>query len=130
VTTIVDLRSESAHTRERERAEAESLGIQFVSVPLGGFSTPSSSPACRIFHAARRGSSAKSFCSLEFGEDRTGVFIASYRIAFEHWTLDRALEEMYDFGFHRFCHPSMEKFVRSLPERLQSDATLKAAFGN
>ena len=45
-------------------------------------------------------------------------------------TPDRALEEMYDFGFHRFCHPSMEKSVRSLPERLQSDATLKAAFGN
>ena len=130
VTTIVDLRSESAHTRERERAEAKSLGIHFVSIPLGGFSTPSSAQLAEFFTLLREGPPQRVFVHCEFGEDRTGVFIASYRIAFEHWTPDRALEEMHDFGFHRFWHPSMEKFVRSLPVRLQSDPTLKAALGN
>jgi len=31
------------------------------------------------------------------GDDRTGVFLAAYRMAFERWTPQRALQEMYFF---------------------------------
>lgn len=127
ITTIVDLRSESPHTRAEERQKAESLGMRFVSIPVGGFSTPTSTQLAGFFILLRDSPSAKTFVHCEFGEDRTGVFIASYRIAFDHWSVEQALSEMHAFGFHHFWHPSMATFVRRLPARLDSDPILKSA---
>jgi tyrosine-protein phosphatase SIW14 len=53
------------------------------------------------------------------GKDRTGVMCAAYRMAVEHWTLDEALAEMYDFGFYRGWR-SLHAYVESLPPRLSS----------
>jgi len=130
VTTIVDLREESANISTHERSEAESLGIRFVHIPVGGFSIPSSAQLADFFSLLRAVPPQTIFVHCEFGRDRTGVFIASYRIAFEHWSPDRALDEMLAFGFERFWHPSMATFVRNLPARLQSDATLKSALSS
>src|ERR1700739_3331039 len=95
ITTIVDLRRESPPLREQERLRAESLGMHFISIPLGGFSTPTSAQLAKFFSLLRETPVQKIFVHCEFGEDRTGVFIASYRIAFEHWTADQALSEMH-----------------------------------
>jgi protein tyrosine/serine phosphatase len=130
VTTIVDLRKESPHTRERERVQAEALGIHFISIPVGGFSTPSSAQLAEFFILLRGAPPQKIFVHCEFGEDRTGVFIAAYRIAFDRWSSDQALSEMHAFGFNRLWHPSMVSYVLTLPDRLRSDPTLKSALGN
>jgi len=127
ITTIVDLRSEAPSTRENERHLAESLGLRFVHIPVDGFSTPSSPQLAQFFSLFRETTPQTVFVHCEFGEDRTGVFIASYRIAIQHWTADQALREMYAFGFHNHWHPNMAGFVRQLPARLQSDPVLKAA---
>jgi protein tyrosine phosphatase (PTP) superfamily phosphohydrolase (DUF442 family) len=127
VTTIVDLRLESSKIRENERHVAESLGLRFVHIPVGGFSNPSSEQLAQFFWLVRETPLPKIFVHCQFGDDRTGVFIASYRIAFQHWSADQALAEMYAFGFNGYWHPSMITFVRELPARLQSDPTLKAA---
>lgn len=34
------------------------------------------------------------------GQDRTGVICAAYRVAECGWTIDEAIEEMEDYGFH------------------------------
>jgi tyrosine-protein phosphatase SIW14 len=130
ITTIVDLRSESAGLRERERAKAESLGIHFVSIPVKGFATPTSEQLAEYFALLRQAPLQKVFVHCRYGEDRTGVFIAAYRIAFDRWTADQAYSEMLDFGFNHDWHPSMTAFIRSLPERLHTDPVLKSALGN
>ena len=130
ITTIVDLRGELRGKRERERAAAESLGMQFVSIPVSGFSPPTSEQLARFFSVLRQSPPQTVFVHCAFGDDRTGVFIASYRIAYEHWTADQALSEMLAFGFKRFWHPAMISFIRGLPERLQSDPVLKSALAN
>jgi tyrosine-protein phosphatase SIW14 len=127
VTTIVDLRLESSKIRENERHVAESLGLSFVSIPVGGFSNPSSAQLAQFFSLFRETPPPKISVHCQFSDDRTGVFIASYRIAFQHWSADQALAEMYAFGFHYHWHPNMEAFVRELPACLQSDPALKAA---
>jgi tyrosine-protein phosphatase SIW14 len=129
ITTIVDLRRESSQTREREKNQAESLGIHFISIPVAGFSTPTSAQLAEFFTAVRGIPLQKIFVHCQFGEDRTGLFIASYRIAFDHWTPNQAMSEMLDFGFNRFWHPAMADFVQTLPDRLKSDPTLKTALG-
>jgi tyrosine-protein phosphatase SIW14 len=130
ITTIVDLRSESPDLREREQAKAESLGIHFVSIPVKGFATPTSEQLAEYFTLLRQAPPQKIFVHCQYGKDRTGVFIAAYRIAFEHWTVDQAYSEMLDFGFNHHLHRSMAAYVRFLPQRLQSDNVLKSALGN
>lgn len=130
ITTIIDLRGEAHDFRDHEQARAEALGIHFVSIPLGGFSTPTDAQLAEFFALLRQTPTPKIFIHCQFGADRTGVFIAAYRIAFQHWSSADALAEMHRFGFHSHWHPGMITYVRALPVLLQSDATLKAALLN
>jgi protein-tyrosine phosphatase len=130
ITTIVDLRRESSGLRERERAKAESLGIHFVSIPVGGFDNPTSEQLAQYFALLRQAPPQRIFVHCQFGEDRTGVFIAAYRIAFEHWSADQAYSEMVYFHFNPFWHSSMSIYVHSLPNRIHTDPVLRAALGN
>jgi len=130
ITTIVDLRAESRRLRDRERLHAESLGIRFVPFPLGGFATPTNAQLAAFLTLLRETPPQKIFVHCQYGEDRTGIFIAAYRIAINHWSPDRALSEMLAFGFNYDWHPSMVAFVRSLPDRLISDPILKSALAN
>jgi tyrosine-protein phosphatase SIW14 len=130
VTTIVDLRLESSHLRERERAKAESLGMHFIAIPVNGFGTPTSEQLAEYFSVLRQAPLQRVFVHCRFGEDRTGVFIAAYRIAFEHWSADQAYSEMLYFGFNHHWHNSMAAYIRALPDRLHSDRLLESALGN
>ena len=126
VTTIIDLRSGSSGARNEERARAEALGMRFVSIPVGGFSTPSSAQLAQFFSLVRQSPRETIFIHCRFGDDRTGVFIAAYRIAFDHWTPDQALSEMNAFGFNHAWHSGMMRFVRDFPSRLATDPLLKS----
>jgi tyrosine-protein phosphatase SIW14 len=125
ISTIVNLRSESSPTRAAERIRAESLGMRSVSIPVGGFANPHFASARAVL--LRQSPNEKVFVHCMLGDDRTGVFVAAYRLAFDHWTPDQALSEMNAFGFNHSWHHEMAVFVRDLPSRLQSDPVLKAS---
>ena len=125
VNTIVDLRKEASSTLNEEKARAATIGVRFISIPLGGFSNPTSEQLAQFLTLFREDPQPKIFVHCQFGEDRSGVFIAAYRIAYDHWTADRAVAEMLHFGFNHNWHPAMRAYVHSLPERLQSDPVLK-----
>ena len=50
------------------------------------------------------------------GSDRTGLAIAAYRLVFQDWTKDRAVDELVNggFGFHASIYPEIVQLVRSL----------------
>lgn len=127
INTVVDLRAEFPQTADEERKRVEALGMHFKRIPIGGFGTPSNSDLVHFFQVVRDSPRQTVFVHCQFGKDRTGVMIAAYRIAFDHWTPDQALSEMMQFGFNSAWHPSMITFVRNLPMRLQSDSELKKA---
>lgn len=120
ITTIVDLRSEDHSTREREKAEAERLGMHFLNIPVGGFSAPTNDQVVRFLSLFSDNAHEKVFVHCHYGEDRTGVFIAAYRITFEKWPLEQAVNEMHAFGFNSFWQRDMKSFVRDFPGRLHS----------
>ena len=127
VTTVVNLRSwEHAVNSEREKAQA--LGLHFINIPVSGWAPPSDEQVAQflsLFHNAPR---KKIFVHCKFGDDRTGVMVAVYRIAENHWTAEQAIQEMRFFGFHYHWHPSMESYVRKFPAKFASDpvfATLR-----
>ncbi|GAC1700893.1 MAG: hypothetical protein NVS9B4_03170 [Candidatus Acidiferrum sp.] len=120
ISTIVDLRGENRQAIEWERQQAASLGMHFMSIPVGEMSAPSDEQVVQFLSYLRDQPNEKVFVHCYYGEDRTGVFIASYRMALEKWPLDQTMHEMLGFGFHAFWQRSMKSFVRDFPARLNS----------
>jgi protein tyrosine/serine phosphatase len=124
ITTIVDLRDEDPAKIGWEQKREESLGIRFVRIAVNEWSPPTNEQVAQFLTIFRDAPQEKVFVHCHFGEDRTGVFIASYRMAFEKLPPDQALKEMYHFGFNGFWHPSMTAFVRDFPARLTTAPAL------
>jgi tyrosine-protein phosphatase SIW14 len=124
ITTIVDLRGENPGLRDFEREQAESLGIRFVNIPVSGWSPPSNDQVAQFLALFRNHPKEKVFVHCRFGDDRTGVFVATYRMAYEGWPATQAMNEMYFFGFNGFWHPSMKAFIRDFPDRLKTAPAL------
>jgi protein tyrosine/serine phosphatase len=120
ITTIVDLRGEGQEKIAWERRRAETLGIRFVHIPVSGWSPPADDQVAQFLSLFKDDPQQKIFVHCRFGDDRTGVFIAVYRMAFERWPPEQAMHEMYFFGFNGFWHPSMKSFIREFPSRLDS----------
>jgi protein tyrosine/serine phosphatase len=124
VTTIVDLRGEDPDKTSWERKEAEALGIRFVSIPVSGWSPPSNDQVAAFLALFRNNPKERIFVHCRFGDDRTGVFVATYRMAYDGWPSQQAMNEMYFFGFNGFWHPSMKSFIRDFPARLKTAPAL------
>ena len=118
VATIVDLRQEDRETIAWERKHVESLGMRFVHIPVDGWSPPSDEQVAQFLFLLRDNPGKKIFVHCRFGDDRTSVFIAAYRMAMEKWSSEQATKEMYFFGFNGFWHPSMKVFVHDFPSHL------------
>jgi len=124
VTTIVDLRGEDQEKVTWERNRAESLGMRFVPIPVSGWSPPTDEQVVQFLSLFRGEPGQKVFVHCRFGDDRTGVFVATYRMTFEKWSAEQAMKEMYFFGFNGFWHPAMKSFIRDFPARLNSSPSL------
>jgi tyrosine-protein phosphatase SIW14 len=124
INTIVDLRGENPEKAEWERKLAESLGMRFIHIPVSGWSPPTNEQVLQFLSIFRDDPAQKVFVHCRFGDDRTGVFVATYRMALEKWPAEQALKEMYFFGFNGFWHPAMKSFIRDFPERLNSAPAL------
>jgi tyrosine-protein phosphatase SIW14 len=123
VTTVVDLRGEDPDKVAWERKQAEAAGMQFVTIPVSGWSPPTNDQVAQ-FLSLFRDSHAKVFVHCRFGDDRTGVFVAAYRMAHDRWSPAQAVKEMYFFGFNGFWHPAMKSFIRDFPEKLKTAPAL------
>lgn len=126
ITTIVDLRGEDPGKIKWERQQAEALGIRFINIPVSGWSPPTNEQVAQFLTLFQDRSREKIFVHCRFGDDRTGVFVATYRMALQGWPAQQALNEMYFFGFNGFWHPSMKSFIRDFPQRLKSAPALTA----
>ena len=117
ITTIVDLRAEDRGKSEWERQQADKLGMRFVHIPIAGFAAPTNEEVAQ-FLSLFSDPQQKIFVHCLLGEDRTGVFVATYRMSVQKWPVRQAIREMNSFGFNGFWHPAMKAFVRDFPARL------------
>lgn len=121
VTIVVNLRDRGSEV-ESERREAEALGLRYVSIPIGGWSAPSMDQVAEFLRLLRRSPGEKIFVHCHRGRDRTGVMIAAWRIAEQHWTARRAIREMKSAGFSGFVQPLMWAFVERFPKAFASES--------
>jgi protein tyrosine phosphatase (PTP) superfamily phosphohydrolase (DUF442 family) len=126
ISTVVDLRSEDREKIAWERKHVESLGMRFVHIPVDGWDPPTDEQVVQFLSLMQNNPSQKIFVHCHFGDDRTSVFIAAYRMVSEKWAAEKAIKEMYFFGFNGLWHPSMKNYVHDFPSRLNSAPSLAA----
>jgi protein tyrosine phosphatase (PTP) superfamily phosphohydrolase (DUF442 family) len=68
VTTIVDLRGENPALVDKERKQAESLGLHFVNIPVSGWDPPSNAQVAQ-FLSLFSDKKEKVFVHCHFGND-------------------------------------------------------------
>ncbi|HEY8669973.1 MAG TPA: tyrosine-protein phosphatase, partial [Terriglobales bacterium] len=84
---------------KKEDKEATKLGMQFVPIRWHCL-YPKDEVFARFLALLRDNPDKKIFVHCRYGDDRTGMMIAAYRMAMQGWTWEEARKEMDDFGFH------------------------------
>ena len=124
VSIVVDMRSSRS---PHEQRAVEELGMEYVSIPWH-CPFPSDDAFVKFLKVIERNPGKKLFVHCRLGDDRTGMAIASYRMAEQGWSADEAMKEMEFFGFrgihHAIC-PSLSHYEKEFPERLKSNPAFK-----
>jgi tyrosine-protein phosphatase SIW14 len=118
---VIDMRgSKSSHEKE----VVTSLGMQYVSIPWH-CPFPKAKTFAKFLQVIHANPDTKIFVHCRLGDDRTGMAIASYRMAVQGWSADDALKEMELFGFtgihHAIC-PGLAKYEKNFPKELKTNA--------
>lgn len=120
ISLVVDLRMKGGSV-DSEQKRVEAQGMRFVNIPAGNFRGPTHEQIAQFLKLLRDNPGQKIFVHCNLGNDRTGVMIAAYRMAEQHWTPKQARDEMRAFHFHRQLLPSMNRTVARFPESFASN---------
>ena len=112
---VVDLRLSGTNN---EKKDVEKAGMKFVSLRWHCM-FPHDGVFAKFLEVLRDNREKKIFVHCRYGDDRTGMMIAAYRMADEGWTPDEARKEMEKFGFHRFVCPRLGPYEKHFPEHLK-----------
>jgi protein tyrosine/serine phosphatase len=103
IRTVVDLRRDAEnheHSTKMEADSVEAAGMRYINLPMDRMAAPTSGQMSKLL--ALLGSDGVIFVHCRSGRDRTGVVIACYRVAHDHWRNQKALEEATSYGMHLF----------------------------
>jgi len=118
INIVVDLRG----SRDSERKIVTHLGMQYVAMPWQ-CSFPKDKTFAQFLTLLRQNPGKKVFVHCRVGDDRTGMMIASYRMARESWSAEKAEKEMEKFGFsfthRRLICPACLPMKRNFPSALR-----------
>jgi hypothetical protein len=95
----------------------ERLGMQYVSM-FWECSFPQDHTFAKFLQLLRDNPGKKVFVYCRYGDDRTGMMIAAYRIAEQGWSGEEAKQEMMAFGFnflHRRICTGLSSYEESFP---------------
>ncbi len=121
VDIVVDLRLTG---KDEESRQLRKLGMQFVSIPWHCY-FPKDKYFARFLTLLRENRGKKIFVHCRYGDDRTGMMIAAYRMVAEGWTPKEARKEMEQYGFHHLVCPSLGPYEKDFPEHLKKNAEFR-----
>jgi protein tyrosine/serine phosphatase len=98
VRTVVNLRNEDILIQQ-EAAQALSLGLNYVSIPMDVFNRPADLEVQRFLATVIDAANQPVYVHCQHGEDRTGTMCAIFRMTQQGWPVDQAYQEMISLGF-------------------------------
>jgi protein tyrosine phosphatase (PTP) superfamily phosphohydrolase (DUF442 family) len=107
-----------------EKKTVNAAGMQYISIPWHCM-FPKDNKMAQFLAVMRENPKKKVFVHCRYGDDRTGMMIAAYRMAAENWTAQEAWAEMQQFGMNRrICFPLIS-YERQFPEHLKKNPGLQ-----
>lgn len=125
-TTVVTFRGERK-LNAKEKQALESEGMHFVVIPWSAFHHPSDEQVAEFLQLVRTHSGQKVYLHCVRGGDRTGVMVATYRIAIDKWQPQQAVKEMEEYHFWHHMFPHLRAYVMNFPKLLGESPKLHAA---
>ena len=126
VNIVVDARGGSD---ESENRRVNQLGMRYVSIPWR-CPFPKDEVFIKFLKLLRDNPDKKVFVHCRLGDDRTGMMVASYRMAMQGWTADEAMREMEQFGYSPVHHyvlcPRLVFYEKDFPEHLKKNPAFEA----
>jgi tyrosine-protein phosphatase SIW14 len=119
VGVVIDLRGGGEHERE----QVTKLGMQYLSIPWHCYS-PQDRQFAEFLRVLREHPNQKVFVHCRLGVDRTGMMIASYRMAEQGWSASEAAHEMAAFGFspvHHMMCPGLASYESKFPTVIKTN---------
>jgi tyrosine-protein phosphatase SIW14 len=121
---VIDLRG----YRESERKIVRNLGMQYVAMHWE-CSFPKDKTFAEFLALLRKNAGKKVFVHCRLGDDRTAMMIASYRMAEEGWSAEKAKLEMEKYGFS-FAHrnlicPGLSSYEEKFPHRFKTSPAFR-----
>ena len=108
---------------KRDETLIKSLGMTYVSLPWY-CPFPKDKVFERFIEITRENPGKRIFVHCRFGDDRTGMMIAAYRMGEQGWTAKEAMQEMHEFGYggiHHLMCPGLARYEKSFPQHLQNN---------
>jgi len=106
---------------EAERNIVEPLGMRFVNLPWSSVHDPNADQIVAFLSLMKEHPERTFFVHCKAGADRTGTFVALYRIAIDRWSTVRALDEMKAFHYRYVFLPHLQSYVEAFPSKLSSE---------
>jgi len=113
---VVDLRLSG---EDAEKHDVTKAGMRYVSMPWHCL-VPKDRVFAEFLKLLRDNPNKKVFVHCRYGDDRTGMMIAAYRMAIDGWTPEEARKEMNKFGFKRMVCPSLVHYEKKFPDHLKN----------
>jgi tyrosine-protein phosphatase SIW14 len=113
---VVDLRLSGEETEKQNVTKAN---MRYVSIPWHCV-VPKDRVFAEFLKLLLDNPNKKVFVHCRYGDDRTGMMIAAYRMAVEGWTPKEARKEMGKFGFHRMVCPALVHYEKEFPAHLKN----------
>jgi hypothetical protein len=88
--TIISLRT---NPETKKKKLCDSLGMKWINIKTGVFKTPSTEQFDEFRAIVNDPKNQPVYTSCEIDMDRTGVYIAAYRMVDQHWTEEQMKEE-------------------------------------
>jgi protein tyrosine/serine phosphatase len=120
VKMLVDLRSVYDHT-EDVRAAAEAAGLGYRWIPMSVWTPPPDEEANEFVALVTDAAKGPFFVFCADGLNRTGEMTAIYRVAHDHWSVERALDEADEIGFNPYYY-SLRNYVWDYARRFRPSA--------
>jgi protein tyrosine phosphatase (PTP) superfamily phosphohydrolase (DUF442 family) len=117
----IDIVVDTRGSRRAERDMVTKLGMRYAPIPWH-CPFPKNKTFARFLALLRENPGKKVFVHCRLGNDRTGMMIASYRMAEQGWTAERAKKEMQAYGFsasHHLICPGLFGYEGDFPEKFQ-----------
>jgi protein tyrosine phosphatase (PTP) superfamily phosphohydrolase (DUF442 family) len=90
VKTIISLRTNPEHKKQEL---CKKLGIKWIQIKTGVFKTPTDEQFDEFRQIVDDPKNQPCYSSCEIDMDRTGVYIAAYRMVDQHWTSQQMVDE-------------------------------------